>query len=217
MFPCLQPIFDIETRQLSKTIVIAHVSPHIQDSVHSTSTLGYAAPFKTTPPKRRGPAPYDAADPRTWDHAQTVEWFTQEFAAKAQEQKPATRDDVVDVGVLCPGEMTARHFGKMTTPEFVARCLGAVKPDFAVADTTSGGGDDLWTTNELKELAATVVGSLFYLLLSAKTKKRNEVMRMRKGVGDIDEAYGKSSVLPISGHIEKARMHRCGAQRRIRK
>ncbi|EIN08038.1 P-loop containing nucleoside triphosphate hydrolase protein [Punctularia strigosozonata HHB-11173 SS5] len=189
----LKPIFDIESRQLSKAIVIAHVSPHIQDSVHSTSTLGYAAPFKTSPPKRRGPAPYDSVDPRTWNHEQTIAWFKREFAEKMVEQKGtgARGQEIVDIDVLCPGDMTARHFGKMTTPEFVARCLQAVKPTVRTVDSGQAtDGDAVWTADALKELAATVVGSLFYLLLSAKTKKRNQVMRTRKGVGDVTEAYG---------------------------
>ena len=81
-----QPIFDVESRQLSRAVVIAHVSPHIQDSVHSVSTLSYAAPFKTAPPKPRGPAPYDAADPRTWTHEHARAWFAENFLEHARER-----------------------------------------------------------------------------------------------------------------------------------
>ncbi len=64
----IKPVFDVESRQPSKTMIIAHVSPHLQDSTHSVSTLSYASPFNTSPPKPRGPAPYNPTDPRTWNH-----------------------------------------------------------------------------------------------------------------------------------------------------
>ncbi|KAJ7248978.1 P-loop containing nucleoside triphosphate hydrolase protein [Mycena rebaudengoi] len=42
----LKPIFDRKTSRPTRTVVIAHVSPHIQDAEHSANTLGYASPFK---------------------------------------------------------------------------------------------------------------------------------------------------------------------------
>jgi kinesin family protein 2/24 len=41
-----QPICDRKTSRPTRTVVIAHVSPHIQDAEHSANTLGYAAHFK---------------------------------------------------------------------------------------------------------------------------------------------------------------------------
>ncbi|KAK0225394.1 P-loop containing nucleoside triphosphate hydrolase protein [Armillaria fumosa] len=83
----LKPIFDVESRQPSKAVIIAHVSPHIQDSIHSTNTLSYATPFRTVPAKPRGPLAYDSEDPRTWDRAQTYAWLTNEFAKQAAAEK----------------------------------------------------------------------------------------------------------------------------------
>ncbi|KAJ7761245.1 P-loop containing nucleoside triphosphate hydrolase protein [Mycena maculata] len=42
----LKPIFDRKTSRPTRTVVIAHVSPHIQDAEHSANTLGYVAAFK---------------------------------------------------------------------------------------------------------------------------------------------------------------------------
>ncbi|KAJ7712390.1 P-loop containing nucleoside triphosphate hydrolase protein [Mycena olivaceomarginata] len=41
-----RPICDRKTSRPTRTVVIAHVSPHIQDAEHSANTLGYAAQFK---------------------------------------------------------------------------------------------------------------------------------------------------------------------------
>lgn len=157
------------------------MSPHIQDSVHSVSTLGYAAPFKTAPPKPRGPAPYDASDPRTWTHDQTRAWFAAEFAAYARERKGADADVPLDLARLLPAGMLATHLGRVPTTEFVNRVLEA---------RTAAAG---WTADEIKEMGATVVGSLWYLLLTAKTRKRNAVMKSRNALKEAT-AYGAWSV-----------------------
>ncbi|KAF7305743.1 Kinesin-like protein [Mycena chlorophos] len=188
----LKPIFDIESRQPSKAMIIAHVSPHIQDTVHSTNTLSYAAPFLTIPPKPRGPVPYDAEDPRTWDHDKTIEWLTKYFTKLARKSqlaewkvkaraaelagrrlKPLPEDAPVDIGVdvlkICPPGSTAKNLGTLYTPQFVEACLAA--------RTAS---DDKLTQDQLKMRAVDVIGNLFYLILTAKTRKRNEIMKSRK-------------------------------------
>ncbi|EKM53632.1 uncharacterized protein PHACADRAFT_186255 [Phanerochaete carnosa HHB-10118-sp] len=210
----LKPIFDIESRQPSKTLIIAHVSPHIQDTVHSVNTLSYAAPFKTSPPRPRGPAPYDAADPRTWDHAQTAAWLTQAFTKRQRARvanahklraERAAKDGtkvapppdtgaplalVVDVGRLCPPGMTARHFGQLYTTEFVQRTL-------ACAHLSGSGSNREFTPSVVKNMAAEVGGALTYLILTAKTRKRRAIMQSRK-VMDLD-AYGTTPYTTVPG------------------
>ncbi|KAK7022292.1 kinesin-like protein [Favolaschia claudopus] len=197
----LKPIFDIESRQPSRAMIIAHVSPHIQDSVHSTNTLSYAAPFKTIPPKPRGPAPYDAEDPRTWDHAKTVEWLTAQFTAKAMDSSqadynvkersaqltgkklkpleppaPGQLDLGVDIAKICPEGEGGKNLGMLYTAQFVQRCLEARV-------------GEAMTVDKLKMVAMEVIGKLFYLILTAKSKKRNEIMKSRKKLVR-DDAYG---------------------------
>ncbi|KAI0821454.1 P-loop containing nucleoside triphosphate hydrolase protein [Irpex lacteus] len=198
----LKPVFDVESRQPSKTLIIAHVSPHIQDSAHSVSTLSYASPFKTAPPKPRGPAPYNAADPRTWDHDKTVEWLTAQFtkAAKARrahahklkEQEAAKKRKkltpldnntpvtlAVDIEKLCPPGMTARNFGAMYSIEFVQRCLEA---------RNINAGKEV-TADVVKNIGGDVIAQLTYTILVAKTKSRREIMKSRKTV-NVDKTYG---------------------------
>ncbi len=188
----LKPIFDVESRQPSKAVIIAHVSPHIQDSIHSTNTLSYATPFRTVPAKPRGPLAYDSEDPRTWNRAQTYAWLTNEFAKQAaaekvQEEKAdlaanalASLDERLDLGLdidkVCPEGYTARNLGALYTTEFVERCLAA---------RTEGTGD----MGILKNRAAEVIGQLFYLIMSAKTRTRTQIMKTRKKVKM--QAYGK--------------------------
>ncbi|KAJ6456387.1 P-loop containing nucleoside triphosphate hydrolase protein [Mycena sanguinolenta] len=199
----LKPIFDIESRQPSKAMIIAHVSPHIQDSVHSTNTLSYAAPFKTVPPKPRGPAPYDAQDPRTWDHDKTVEWLTMQFTKAALKRRqadynvkakaaqlagkklkpleppaPGTLDIGVDAEAICPPGSTAKNLGMLYTPQFVERCLAAR-------------AGKVWEVDALKNVALDVAGNLFYSILTAKTRKRNEIMKSRKKLF-VEDTYGEA-------------------------
>ena len=84
---------------------------------------------------------------------------------------------VVDVAQLCPPGMTARHFGQLYTTEFVQRVLAAARVDRE------------FTASVVKNMAAEVGGTLYYLILSAKTRKRRAVMQSRKVV-DLAAAYG---------------------------
>ncbi|KAF7357928.1 Kinesin-like protein [Mycena venus] len=199
----LKPIFDIESRQPSRAMIIAHVSPHIQDSIHSTNTLSYAAPFKTIPPKPRGPAPYDAKDPRTWDHAKTIEWLTAQFTKHAMKSRqaewnvkskaaqlagkklkpledpvPGQLDLGVDILKICPEGSTAKDLGTLYTPQFVQRCLEA-----RISEALR--------TDALKNNAVEIIGNLFYLILTAKTRKRNEIMKSRKKLVT-EDVYGEA-------------------------
>ncbi|KAK0462516.1 P-loop containing nucleoside triphosphate hydrolase protein [Desarmillaria tabescens] len=186
----LKPIFDVESRQPSKAVIIAHVCPHIQDSIHSTNTLSYATPFRTVPAKPRGPRAYDSEDPRTWDRAQIHAWLTNEFAKRAEQSHSgkanfATNTDDstkgsdlgLDIDKICPEGYTARNLGTLYTTEFVERCLAA---------RTEGAGD----AGVLKNRAAEVIGQLFYLIMSAKTRTRTQIMKSRKKVKM--QAYGEA-------------------------
>ncbi|PCH35714.1 nucleoside triphosphate hydrolase protein [Wolfiporia cocos MD-104 SS10] len=196
----LKPIFDPESRQASRTLIIAHVSPHIQDSTHSVNTLSYAAPFKTSPPKPRGPAPYDPTDPRTWNTEQTREWLTAEFTKRARAREAAARKVAeksaarrgktpppaeldgpvrlaVDVERLCQEGMTALHFGRMYTTEFVQRCM----------EVANMGGEV--TPDVVRNAAAIVFGMMTYLTMTAKTRTRNDIIKSRKRLA-LDEVYG---------------------------
>ncbi|CCM02975.1 uncharacterized protein FIBRA_05090 [Fibroporia radiculosa] len=197
----LKSIFDPESRQTSKTLIIAHVSPHIQDCTHSVNTLSYASPFKTSPPKAKGPAPYDPTDPRTWNTVQTQQWLKEEFTKRARTRLAAAykvkEKDVrarviklpppdmsapvvlaVDVEKLCPEGMTATHFGRMYTTEFVQRVM-----ELATFSEENA-------PHVVRSAAAEVVGSLTYLLLTAKTRTRKEIMKSRKKL-TLDATYGE--------------------------
>ncbi|EED82646.1 predicted protein [Postia placenta Mad-698-R] len=195
----LKPISDPEARRTPRTLVIAHVSPHIQDATRSFNTLAYAAPFRIAPPRPRGSAPYDAADPRTWDTAHTRAWLTDEFTQRTRTRtvanykvraKTAARrgqtlpppglgpaaKPAVDIARLCPESMTATHFARMYTVEFVQRCLEAA------SDSPEA------TPDILRNAAEDVMGTLTYLLLAAKTRTRNSIMKSRKKLA-LDSTY----------------------------
>lgn len=175
-------------------MIIAHTSPHIQDSVHSVSTLNYAAPFKTSPPKRSSaPLPYDPSDPRTWNHQQSKEWIESEIkkrSAPARSEGQKTSEDtpdvqsVFDVDQILPESMTARAISRIYANEWVERCLKARKED----------ASNPFSTEDLKMIAVQVYGQFNYLLLTARLKSRNAVIKSRKKVEDVKETYGEQSL-----------------------
>lgn len=102
----------------------------------------------------------------------------EEAARQGNKLKPLSAEDAekplkmaVDIDKLCPEGMTAKHYGQMYTTEFVQRCL-------EVANEL----DRDLTANVVKNIAAEVVGRLYYLILTAKGKKRKDIMKSRKGL-----------------------------------
>lgn len=89
---------------------------------------------------------------------------------------PGQLDLGVDILTICPHGSTAKNLGMLYTPQFVQRCLEARR------------GEAL-TIDQLKDTAVEVIGTLFYLILTAKTKKRNAIMKSRKKLVTAD-VYG---------------------------
>ncbi|KAK0213292.1 P-loop containing nucleoside triphosphate hydrolase protein [Desarmillaria ectypa] len=167
----LKPIFDVESRQPSKVVIIAHVSPHIQDSIHSTNTLSYVTPFRTVPAKPRGPLAmisktrFAKRAPAEQSHAGKADFAANTLVSL--DDSPEGLDLGLDIDKVCPEGYTARNLGALYTTEFVKRRL--------VARTEGTGDMELF-----KNRAAEVIGQLFYLIMSAKTRTRTQIMKSRK-------------------------------------
>jgi len=87
----------------------------------------------------------------------------------------------VDVDKLCPPGLTAKTLGSMYTTEFIEKCLVA-RPE----------PDEYRSEKDfVKNSSVEVIGQLFYLILSAKTRTRNEIMKSRKKLV-ASETYGAS-------------------------
>jgi kinesin family protein 2/24 len=97
-----------------------------------------------------------------------------------EEPAPGELDVGVDIAKICPAGSTGKNLGMLYTTQFVERCLEA----------QSG---EVLTQNEVKSTAVDVIGALFYLILTAKSRKRNEIMQSRKKLAL--EAYGRLSSL----------------------
>ncbi|KAI0313289.1 P-loop containing nucleoside triphosphate hydrolase protein [Amylostereum chailletii] len=189
----LKPIFDIESARLTKTLVIAHVSPHIQDSSHSINTLSYAAPFRITPP-RRPPMAYDPEDPRTWDHASSIKWLTTAFAqeratrrlrgwerqdadARLQNKRvrplsplPEDAPLLLDLDALCPSPHGGPYLGRMYSAEWMDTCVASIRPGEHEPDIV---------IDTLKSDAESAYLALCVLLMRAKTRTRTAIMKSR--------------------------------------
>jgi len=92
-----------------KMVVLACVSPRLQDASHSHNTLRYAVPIKVALRKSQV-TKADPRDPGNWDHDKLVEWIMK------------TSGGLIDPAVLCPTESGAQLV-RMPEGEFLRRCL----------------------------------------------------------------------------------------------
>ncbi|KAF9001972.1 P-loop containing nucleoside triphosphate hydrolase protein [Cyathus striatus] len=198
----LKPIFDLEETRKSKTLVIAHISPHVQDISHSANTLSYAAPFKVVLPKR-SPSAFDAHDPRTWDHAESIKWLQDAFLEERQARRieewrhqeeqanlrkqrlrPLTSGDndaplLVKLEAFCPEPYGGRFLANMHGAQWVENCLKHLNTSADLRD------DDIIPT--VKEDSLNVYWAFHRILISARTRTRNAIMNTRRAVSVPDE------------------------------
>ena len=94
---------------------------------------------------------------------------------------PQTQE-IFDVDKILPEPMTAKGVSRMYANEWVELCLKARKE----------GVSEKLGLEEVKRIAVEVYGQFNYLVLTARLKTRNAVIKSRKKVEDINETYGAS-------------------------
>ncbi|QRW12640.1 kinesin motor domain protein [Ceratobasidium sp. AG-Ba] len=67
----LKPVFDVEATRNCKTVVIAHVSPHLADASHSNNTLTYVSPFRVAIVAQSNDA---VPSPSAWSNEEFRAW-----------------------------------------------------------------------------------------------------------------------------------------------
>ena len=90
--------------------------------------------------------------------------------------------EIFDVDKILPEPMTAKGVSRMYANEWVELCLKSQKE----------GVLEKLSLEEVKRIAVEVYGQFNYLLLTARLKTRNAVIKSRKKVEDINEIYGAS-------------------------
>ncbi|KAF8318970.1 P-loop containing nucleoside triphosphate hydrolase protein [Clavulina sp. PMI_390] len=218
----LKPIFDLENSQLSKTIVIAHVSPHIQDSAHTVSTLSYAAPFKVAIPPPKKALKYDKTDPRTWNNEQLVAWLSVEFEKKMRfRMQPVKR--VAGVGSSSAKPKTApapaaaaastskpkgplmavdpaKMFPAPTTGKQATRLYCGEWVALCLASTTLPTPLSPLNQRLVNDHALDVYSSFGYLWATARTRTKKAVLSHRNQ--DEDETYWGEAPIPWSSEVK---------------
>ncbi|KAJ7672202.1 P-loop containing nucleoside triphosphate hydrolase protein [Mycena polygramma] len=191
------PIFDVESRQPSKAVVIAHVSPHIQDSVHSYRQHPFlcrsihdrpSEAARTRPIRRRGPAHMGPRANHRLAHR----------AIHRRPPPPPSADPGVDLRAACPPGATAAHLGRLYTTDFVARCLAA-RTGVALSE------------ERLTAVALDVVGTLFYMLMGAKNRTRRAVVKSRTKVTDTS-LYTPEAIVCRAAQVAAAKTGSEGAE-----
>ncbi|KAG8742922.1 hypothetical protein FRC10_000710 [Ceratobasidium sp. 414] len=146
----LKPVFDVEATRNCKTVVIAHVSPHLVDAPHSNppqNTLTYVSPFRVTMTSQtNGSVPSPSA------------WTNDEFCAWVG--KTSTK---IDPAKLAPFE-SGKQMCELEEAVFIQRCLDSQK-------------DGLVETNKaLSEKGAKAFyDKLWGLIFAAKQSTRPEI------------------------------------------
>ncbi|KAF8523516.1 P-loop containing nucleoside triphosphate hydrolase protein [Hysterangium stoloniferum] len=191
----LKPLFDMEETRATKAVVIAHVSPHIQDVSHSVNTLSYAAPFRILP-ARRPPAKFNTGDPRTWDHEATMKWLHTTFA----KQQQIHRQSLIEYEKLCPSPHGGIYLARLYGGDWVQLCLQNRK--FKSLEKREEEG----LVAAIKEDSLNLYLTFSQMLLYARTKTRKAVMNNRNPI-DYEAGSDRRMVLdPIEQLSEDDRV-----------
>ncbi|KAF8706777.1 TRAFAC class myosin-kinesin ATPase superfamily Kinesin family, partial [Rhizoctonia solani] len=127
----LKPVFDVEATRHSRTVIIAHVSPHLSDASHSSNTLIYIAPFRVTVTSQS--AASSTTSPATWSNEAFRTWVTK-TSSKIDSEK------------LAPFE-SGKQMCELEESVFIQRCLNSQKDGLDKPLTEAGAKafyDKLW-------------------------------------------------------------------------
>ncbi|CAE6425891.1 unnamed protein product [Rhizoctonia solani] len=147
----LKPVFDVEATRHCKTVVIAHVSPHLADASHSSArnTLTYVSPFRVAMASQ---ATDSELSPATWSNADFRTWV-------------GKTSSKIDPAKLAPFE-SGKQMCELEEPVFIRRCLESQK------DELEG------TTKELNEKGAKAFyDKLWGMIVAAKQNARPDELR----------------------------------------
>ncbi|KAF8706785.1 P-loop containing nucleoside triphosphate hydrolase protein, partial [Rhizoctonia solani] len=110
----LKPVFDVEATRHCKMVVIAHVSPHLADASHSSSTLTYVSPFRVT----------TVSTPQiTNSEASPITWSNDDF--RTWVEKTSSKINAVK---LAPFE-SGKQMCELEEQMFIQRCLESQKDE----------------------------------------------------------------------------------------
>ncbi|KAF8756516.1 TRAFAC class myosin-kinesin ATPase superfamily Kinesin family [Rhizoctonia solani] len=127
----LKPVFDVEATRHSRTVIIAHVSPHLADASHSSNTLTYIAPFHVTATSQS--AASSTTSPATWSNEAFRTWVTK-TSSKIDSEK------------LVPFE-SGKQMCELEESVFIQRCLDSQNDGLDKPLTEAGAKafyDKLW-------------------------------------------------------------------------
>ncbi|KAG8774975.1 hypothetical protein FRC12_001719 [Ceratobasidium sp. 428] len=113
----LKPVFDVEATRNCKTVVIAHVSPHLADASHSNNTLTYVSPFRVTMTSQTNDS---VQSPSHWTNDEFRDWVG----------KTSTK---IDPAKLAPFE-SGKQMCELEETVFIQRCLGSQKDGLVGTD-----------------------------------------------------------------------------------
>ncbi|QRW25387.1 kinesin motor domain protein [Rhizoctonia solani] len=126
-----KPVFDVEATRHSRTVIIAHVSPHLADASHSSNTLTYIAPFHVTATSQS--AASSTTSPATWSNEAFRTWVTK-TSSKIDSEK------------LVPFE-SGKQMCELEESVFIQRCLDSQNDGLDKPLTEAGAKafyDKLW-------------------------------------------------------------------------
>ncbi|CAE6504280.1 unnamed protein product [Rhizoctonia solani] len=145
----LKPVFDVEATRHCKTVVIAHVSPHLADASHSNNTLTYVSPFRVTTVSQ---STSSEESPATWSNENFCTWV-------------GKTSSKIDPTKLAPFE-SGKQMCELEEQIFIQRCLESQKDGLA------------GTTKALTEKGAKAFyDKLWGMIIAAKQNARPEELR----------------------------------------
>ncbi|KAG8753821.1 hypothetical protein FRC12_011404 [Ceratobasidium sp. 428] len=113
----LKPVFDVEATRNCKTVVIAHVSPHLVDAPHSNNTLTYVSPFRVMMTSQTNDL---VPSPSAWTNDEFRDWVG----------KTSTK---INPTKLAPFE-SGKQMCELDETVFIQRCLDSQKDGLVGTD-----------------------------------------------------------------------------------
>ncbi len=108
----LKEAFEMESRKLCKTVVIATVSPTVADVSQSLNTLRYVTPLKIGQAQKDTKSDFNPKNPANWTNAQLREWTTEQTNGK------------MDLEKFCPFE-SGMQILRVPEADFVCKAIEA--------------------------------------------------------------------------------------------
>jgi kinesin family protein 2/24 len=147
----MKDVFDISCQRMCSTVVVACVSPNVNDAAHTLNTLTYAAPLRVAISLKKDSKalPVDPKDPVLWSHDVACDWLHAQIVESGGKYASS-----FDVEKMIPPGSSGREMCSLPEPEFHRRVRSQMPGQMGAS------------------VAKKAYSALWALIVDAKTRRR---------------------------------------------